>query len=91
MDGIEERSAQFKTVISLILNNEEHQFVGICTGKIITEERGEKGFGYDSIFLPDGDTRTFAEMNMEEKNKYSHRKKALIKLIHFLNNYNGTN
>ena len=85
MQGIENRTAQFKTVISLILNNEEHQFVGICTGKIINEEIGDKGFGYDSIFVPDGDTRTFAEMNMEEKNKYSHRKKALGKLIAFLN------
>jgi XTP/dITP diphosphohydrolase len=85
MQNVTERSAQFKTVISLILNNEEHQFTGICTGKIITEERGDKGFGYDSIFIPDGDTKTFAEMNMEEKNKYSHRKKALAKLIDFLN------
>ena len=84
MQGIENRTAQFKTVISLILNNEEHQFVGICTGKIITEEIGDKGFGYDSIFVPDGDTRTFAEMNMEEKNIFSHRKKALGKLIAFL-------
>ena len=85
MQGVENRIAQFKTVISLILNDKEHQFVGICTGKIITEQIGDKGFGYDSIFIPDGDTRTFAEMNMEEKNKYSHRKKALEKLIAFLN------
>ena len=85
MQGVENRNAQFKTVISLILNNEEHQFVGICKGKIIAKEIGDKGFGYDSIFVPDGDTRTFAEMNMEEKNMYSHRKKALGKLIEFLN------
>ena len=85
MHGVENRTAQFKTVISLILNEKEHQFVGVCTGKIITEEIGDKGFGYDSIFIPDGDTRTFAEMNMEEKNIFSHRKKALGKLIDFLN------
>jgi XTP/dITP diphosphohydrolase len=84
MQGIENRTAQFKTVISLIFNNKEHQFVGICTGKIITTPIGNKGFGYDSIFVPDGDTKTFAEMEMEEKNKYSHRKKALGKLIEYL-------
>jgi XTP/dITP diphosphohydrolase len=89
MQNINERTAQFKTVISLILDNVEHQFTGICTGKIIHEEVGEMGFGYDAIFVPDGDEKTFAQMTMEEKNKYSHRKKALAKLIDFLNNYNG--
>jgi XTP/dITP diphosphohydrolase len=89
MQNINERRAQFKTVISLILDNIEHQFTGICTGKIIQEEVGEMGFGYDAIFVPDGDEKTFAQMTMEEKNKYSHRKKALAKLIAFLNNYNG--
>jgi XTP/dITP diphosphohydrolase len=84
-----ERTAQFKTVISLILDNTEYQFTGICTGKIIREEIGEMGFGYDPVFVPDGSTKTFAQMEMEEKNKYSHRKKALAKLIDFLNNYNG--
>jgi XTP/dITP diphosphohydrolase len=89
MQNIHQRNAQFKTVISLILDNVEHQFTGICTGKIIQEEIGEMGFGYDAIFVPDGDEKTFAQMTMEEKNKYSHRKKALAKLINFLNNYNG--
>jgi XTP/dITP diphosphohydrolase len=89
MQHIDERSAQFKTVISLVLDNREYQFTGICKGKIIHEEIGEMGFGYDAIFVPDGATKTFAEMEMEEKNKYSHRKKALAKLIDFLNNYNG--
>jgi XTP/dITP diphosphohydrolase len=89
MQNKNERSAQFKTVISLILDDVEHQFTGICTGKIIHEEIGEMGFGYDAIFVPDGDEKTFAQMTMEEKNKYSHRKKALAKLIDFLNNYNG--
>ena len=86
-----ERGAQFKTVISLILGDGEYQFTGICTGKIFTEERGAGGFGYDSIFIPDGDDRTFAEMTMEEKNIYSHRKKAVMKLVDFLNNYDGKN
>jgi XTP/dITP diphosphohydrolase len=89
MQNINERSAQFKTVISLILDKVEHQFTGICIGKIIREEKGEMGFGYDAIFVPDGNEKTFAQMEMEEKNKYSHRKKALAKLIDFLNNYNG--
>lgn len=89
MQNTTERNAQFKTVISLIVDDVEHQFTGICTGKIIQEEIGEMGFGYDAIFVPDGDEKTFAQMTMEEKNKYSHRKKALGKLINFLNNYNG--
>jgi XTP/dITP diphosphohydrolase len=89
MQNVNERNAQFKTVISLMLDDVEHQFTGICTGKIIHEEIGEMGFGYDAIFVPDGDEKTFAQMTMEEKNKYSHRKKALAKLIDFLNNYNG--
>ena len=89
MEGKIERAAQFKTVISLLLDNQEYQFTGICKGKIFTEERGGGGFGYDSIFIPDGDERTFAEMAMEEKNNYSHRKKAVVKLIDFLNRKNG--
>ncbi len=89
MQSINERSAQFKTVISLVLDNTEYQFTGICMGKIIHEEVGEMGFGYDAIFVPDGSDKTFAQMTMEEKNKYSHRKKALAKLIDFLNNYHG--
>jgi XTP/dITP diphosphohydrolase len=89
MQNIDARNAQFKTVISLIVDNTEYQFTGICPGKIIHEEMGEMGFGYDAIFVPDGSDKTFAQMAMEEKNKYSHRKKALAKLIDFLNNYNG--
>lgn len=89
MQNIQDRNAQFRTVISLILDDTEYQFTGICTGKIIHEEIGEMGFGYDAIFVPYGDEKTFAQMEMEEKNKYSHRKKALAKLIDFLNNYNG--
>ena len=91
MTGQRERAAQFKTVISLILDEKEYQFTGICKGEIITSELGAGGFGYDSIFIPDGDDRTFAEMTMEEKNKYSHRKKAVVQLVDFLNNYDGKN
>ncbi len=89
MQNVQERNAQFKTVISLILDGVEHQFTGICKGKIIQEEIGEMGFGYDAIFVPDGSEKTFAQMIMEEKNKYSHRKKALEKLIDFLNKNHG--
>jgi len=78
------RRAQFRTVISLIREGKEHQFEGICEGTITKEQRGEKGFGYDPVFIPDGSERTFAEMSIEEKNKYSHRKKATQKLITFL-------
>ncbi len=89
MNGLTKRNAQFKTVISLIIDGTEQQFIGICEGKIIEAEKGEMGFGYDAIFIPNGSKKTFAEMQMEEKNKYSHRKKALVKLIDFLNNNYG--
>ena len=91
MEEKEERNAQFKTVICLLLNNKEYLFTGICKGKINREEKGSLGFGYDAVFIPDGADNTFAEMTMEEKNKYSHRKKALVQLIKFLNEQNGTN
>jgi XTP/dITP diphosphohydrolase len=78
------RKARFRTVISLMLKGREYQFEGICQGNIIQETKGEKGFGYDPVFVPEGDTRTFAEMDTAEKNKYSHRKKAMDKLIAFL-------
>lgn len=78
------RAAQFRTVISLIWEQQEYLFEGICTGKISNEQRGTEGFGYDPVFIPDGATISFAEMTMEEKNQYSHRKKAMNKLIDFL-------
>ncbi len=87
--GIEKREARFRTVISLILDGREHQFEGICEGTITQEQTGNKGFGYDPVFIPHGANKTFAEMDMEEKNIYSHRKKATAKLIDFLNNLNG--
>ena len=91
LEGIAERDAQFKTVICLLLNNQEYLFTGICKGKINDVETGNMGFGYDAVFTPEGAEKTFAEMDMEEKNKYSHRKKALQQLINFLNEYNGKN
>lgn len=80
------RNAQFKTIISVIINGNHQSFEGICKGKIINELKGKDGFGYDPIFIPDGSTKTFAEMSMEEKNVYSHRRKATDKLIEFLLN-----
>jgi XTP/dITP diphosphohydrolase len=85
LQTIGDRSAQFRTVIFLLLNGKEYYFEGICKGKITTEQIGKDGFGYDPVFIPDGDQRTFAEMSIDEKNKYSHRKKALDKLVTFLN------
>ena len=77
-------SARFRTVISLILGGEEHFFEGICNGKIIREKKGVQGFGYDPVFIPDGSDKTFAEMSLEEKSYFSHRKKATVKLVAFL-------
>ena len=84
LKSAENRKAYFKTVISLVLNKTEHQFEGICEGVILNEKKGEQGFGYDAIFLPDGASKSFGEMTMEEKNIFSHRKKAMSKLIAFL-------
>lgn len=84
LKGSPDRSAHFKTVVSLIWNNQEYLFTGICKGHIIEIQKGTEGFGYDPIFLPDGSDKTFAEMGMEEKNKFSHRKKAVTQLIEFL-------
>lgn len=79
-----DREARFRTVISLILDGKEHLFEGICNGSIIQEKRGQQGFGYDPIFVPDGSDKTFAEMSLEEKSGFSHRKKATSKLVAFL-------
>lgn len=79
-----DKTACFKTVIALLFNGEKYFFEGVCTGKIVSSARGDKGFGYDPVFVPDGATKTFAEMSMEEKNIYSHRKKATQQLIQFL-------
>lgn len=84
LQPFENRSARFRTVISLILDGKEYYFEGICPGKIISDRKGTNGFGYDPIFVPDGSDKTFAEMDMDGKNKFSHRKKAMEKLINFL-------
>lgn len=78
------RNARFRTVISLIWENKEYLFEGICSGQIIEDQKGKSGFGYDPVFVPDGADKTFAEMSIEEKNNYSHRRKATDKLIAFL-------
>lgn len=80
----ENRKAQFRTVICIIIEGQEKIFDGICKGSIIAARRGSAGFGYDSIFIPDGSSKTFAEMTMEEKNYFSHRKRAIEKLTAFL-------
>ena len=80
------RRAQFRTVICIVIDGQEKLFDGICKGSIIAARRGSAGFGYDSIFIPDGSSKTFAQMTMEEKNYFSHRKKAIEKLTAFLSN-----
>jgi XTP/dITP diphosphohydrolase len=80
------RQARFRTVISLIWEGKEHLFEGICNGRILKEPTGDSGFGYDPIFVPEDDTRSFAQMSMEEKNHYSHRRKAADQLVTFLQN-----
>jgi XTP/dITP diphosphohydrolase len=78
------RQARFRTVIALIYNDKEHLFEGIVEGSIIHERRGYEGFGYDPVFVPEGKTKTFAEMDLSEKNTVSHRARALEKLRTFL-------
>ena len=86
LSGHTDKTARFRTVISLLIDGKESLFEGICEGYIIDEKRGNKGFGYDPVFVPAGAVRSFAEMDITEKNQYSHRKKATEKLVAFLNN-----
>jgi XTP/dITP diphosphohydrolase len=86
LEGKASRKARFRSVISLIIDGKEELFEGICEGRITEEKRGNKGFGYDPVFIPDGTNDTFAEMNLQEKITYSHRSKAIVKLVTFLNN-----
>ncbi|HNW56690.1 MAG TPA: RdgB/HAM1 family non-canonical purine NTP pyrophosphatase [Bacteroidales bacterium] len=86
----ENRKARFRTVIALILDKEEFLFEGTVTGTIISEKRGKEGFGYDPVFIPDGKTVTFAEMDLTEKNSISHRARAFEKLRIFLQNYSAS-
>lgn len=84
LEGSHTRKAQFRTVITLMAPGLTKQFEGIVTGQIINEYRGSGGFGYDPVFLPDGFTKTLAEMSMAEKNAISHRARAVNKLVDFL-------
>ncbi len=87
LEGLEnasDRSAQFKTIIALNLSGKQHLFEGIVTGNIRREMTGTNGFGYDPIFEPENCGKTFAEMSMDEKNRYSHRARALAKMMDFL-------
>ena len=84
MTGVENRTAQFRTVICLIWENQTYYFEGICKGQILNNMQGENGFGYDPIFVPDGASKSFANMTMDEKNQFSHRKKAVTQLFDFL-------
>lgn len=80
----ENRKAQFKTVIVLNLNNQQHLFTGIIEGEITPEKRGTNGFGYDPVFIAENSSKTFAELTSEEKNKVSHRARAVEKLSNWL-------
>ena len=84
MEGVEERSARFRTVISLILNGKEYQFEGIAGGEITHSRSGAEGFGYGPIVSPDGYDISFAEMDLSLKNKISHRARAVEQLVDFL-------
>ena len=87
LGDVNNREARFRTVIALILDKKEYLFEGIVTGTILREKRGTMGFGYDSIFVPDGKICTFAEMELTEKNTVSHRARAFEKLREFLLKY----
>ena len=79
-----DRSAQFRTVIALIIDGEEHLFEGVVKGEILLERVGGEGFGYDAIFMPEGENVSFAQMDLERKNAISHRGRATSKLIDFI-------
>ena len=84
MEGMENRKARFRTVIALVWNGKTYTFDGIVNGTITTTKRGENGFGYDPIFIPEGYEQTFAELGNDIKNQISHRAKAVEKLDEFL-------
>ena len=84
LEGKKNRKAQFKTAIALNLNDNQNLFTGICKGEIIAEKRGDQGFGYDPVFVPQGFTKTFAEMSLNEKSEISHRGIAFKELITYL-------
>jgi len=84
LEGQKNRKARFRTVISLIINNKEYLFEGVANGSISRKKHGDSGFGYDPVFFPEGYHKSFAQMTPEEKNKISHRAKAMAKLVQFL-------
>lgn len=84
LEGKENRAAQFRTVVALVDGNQEWTFEGVCKGKIIEEQIGKKGFGYDPIFMPDEFAETFAQMDPNIKNLISHRGKAVQRFLDFL-------
>ena len=84
MKGKQERQAQFKTIFALCLGEDLHTFEGIVRGEITHERKGEGGFGYDAVFLPEGYTDTFAQMSADQKNSISHRGRAVSKLATYL-------
>lgn len=84
LEGKRNRKAQFRTVIAYVNGKQNFLFEGIVEGKIAEKPRGKEGFGYDPVFIPEGSSKTFAEMSLEEKNTWSHRARALKKLIEFL-------
>ena len=86
LEGVGNRRARFRTVISLILDGEEHLFEGIVEGHIAQCASGSEGFGYDPLFIPEGSAKTYAEMDPAEKNAISHRGRAVRKLAEFLHN-----
>jgi XTP/dITP diphosphohydrolase len=91
LGSTENRKARFRTVIALIFEKKEYLFEGIVNGTIIKERRGIEGFGYDPVFIPVGKTKTFAEMDLDEKNKISHRARAFEKLREFLTRHQISN
>jgi XTP/dITP diphosphohydrolase len=87
LKGTNNRFAHFKTVIALHLNDQVYTFTGLCKGTIATKKNGDKGFGYDPIFRPNGYNDTFAEMDLELKNNIGHRGKAIQQLIEFISKH----
>ncbi|MEG1672261.1 MAG: RdgB/HAM1 family non-canonical purine NTP pyrophosphatase [Alistipes sp.] len=88
LEGVTDRRARFRTVISLIIEGVEHQFEGVAEGHIIDHETGEEGFGYDPLFRPNGSEITFAQMELDQKNALSHRARAVRKLADYLQKLN---
>ncbi len=89
MKGIGNRKARFRTIIALIIDEKEYLFEGVVNGSILEIPSGDKGFGYDPVFVPEGYESSFAELPQEEKNKVSHRKRALAEMYRFLTEKSG--